>query len=313
MFKKSLKKIFSRQIDVSEKIQFSIGRSAVRDLKSIQSILDLRDVEASVFSQWGEDGIIEWLIQQNFSIPESFVEFGVENYIESNTRFLLQNRNWSGLVIDGSSANINYIHNDSIYWRHDLAATNSFITVDNINDTIVSSGFKDNIGILSVDIDGNDYWVWEAINCISPAIIIAEYNSVFGDLHAISVPYNPQFIRSTAHFSCLYYGASIRALEYLARRKGYTLLGSNGSGNNAFFVRNDIAHIYTQKILNIKVFPSKFRESRDLNGSLSYQSGLSRSSLIGEMQVVNVESGDISCLNDFNNLYSKEWFSRLCT
>lgn len=101
-----------------------------------QNIKSIQDVEFQVFSQWGDDGIIQYLVSK-ISIPNKvFIEFGVENYTESNTRFLLVNNNWSGLVIDGSKENIDYIKNDKISWAHDLHAFHAFITKANINELI---------------------------------------------------------------------------------------------------------------------------------------------------------------------------------
>ena len=94
-----------------------------------------------------------------------FVEFGVENYLEANTRFLMVKDNWAGLVMDGSQQNIDFVRQDDISWRFNLKAQQAFITKENINDLIRANGISGEIGLLSIDIDGNDYWVWEAILC----------------------------------------------------------------------------------------------------------------------------------------------------
>ena len=146
-----------------------------------KKIDSLEEVEFQVYSQFGEDGIIQWLIH-NVTIDEkTFVEFGVEDYTEANTRFLLMNNNWSGFVIDGSTPNIDSIKKWEYLWKYDLQATAEFITKDNINMIISGAGFHGDIGILSIDIDGNDYWVLEAIECINPQILICEYNNLFGN------------------------------------------------------------------------------------------------------------------------------------
>ena len=72
-----------------------------------------------------------------------------------------------------------------------------------------------------------------------PIVVIVEYNSVFGNMHAITVPYNAQFDRTQAHFSNLYWGCSLKALTMLAEKKGYSFVGCNSNGNNAYFIRND--------------------------------------------------------------------------
>ena len=231
---------------------------------------DLHDTEFKVFSQWGDDGIIQYLINKIQIDTEVFIEFGTEDYLESNTRFLLINNNWSGLVMDGAIENIEFIKQDYIYWKYELLAKHAFVTEDNINELIITSGLAGNIGLLNIDIDGNDYWVWKALDCVEPDIVIIEYNNVFGIERAITVPYDPNFVRGQAHFSGLFAGASLLALCDLAETKGYYFIGSNSAGNNAYFVRKHKAD--KLKILNPKegYVKSKFRESRDKYGNLDF-------------------------------------------
>lgn len=253
--------------------------------------VDIRRAEFKVFSQFGEDGIIQYLIRRA-AVPEhlkTFVEFGVESYVEANTRFLLMNDNWRGLVMDGSPANMAAVRETSLYWRQDITAKAAFIDRDNINGLIADAGFGGEIGLLSIDLDGNDYWVWEKIAAVNPIIVVAEYNSVFGAKHAITVPYDPTFERAKAHYSHLYWGVSLRALEVLGRRKGYALVGSNSAGNNAFFVRRDCLNGQPELTSDQAYVESRFRESRDENGRLNYLSGDARLREIADMPVVDVE------------------------
>jgi hypothetical protein len=260
-----------------------------------------------VFSQWGEDGILAWLTSQLDGIARIFVEFGVENYQESNTRHLLQSRNWRGLVIDGSRENVADIRRQDFHWRHELSAVCAFIDRDNINALIGDRGFKGEIGLLSVDIDGNDYWVWQAIDVVSPAIVVCEYNAVLGDRLALTVPYQAAFLRSVAHHSCLYFGASIQAIIQLAERKGYTFIGTTSTGCNAFFVRNDYASRVVPKLERISLFPSSVREARDSAGTLQFTSGTQRAQVIAGLPFVNTETGTTATLAEFGPLYSSEW------
>jgi len=211
----------------------------VQNLQSRGQIPDLHQAEFKVFSQFGDDGIIQYLVHRLQLLPDTFVEFGVENYRESNTRFLLLNNNWRGLVLDGNQDFINYIQQDQIYWRQTLTARCAFITRENINELLGAAGLAGQIGLLSVDIDGNDYWVWEKIAMVDPAIVIVEYNCIFGADLAVAVPYEPQFARHRAHYSGQFWGASLHALKLLADRKGYSLVCCNSAGSNAYFVRND--------------------------------------------------------------------------
>ncbi|MEM1318476.1 MAG: hypothetical protein AAGF29_09445, partial [Pseudomonadota bacterium] len=181
--------IFAVSRDIFERNLYLSGQIAARQLKTMDKIETLADVEFRVHSQWGEDGIIEWLVQKLPGIDRSFVEFGVENYGEANTRFLLRHRGWKGLIMDGTAANMQHVKGETLYWMHDLKAVEAFVTAENIKDLITDNGFAGELGILSVDIDGNDYWVTKAIDCVNPAILILEFNGVFGDVHRITTPY----------------------------------------------------------------------------------------------------------------------------
>jgi hypothetical protein len=255
-----------------ERIQEALGRIEARQTQSLAPD-QWSTAEFRVFSQWGEDGILQQLLRYIPVSRKTFIEFGVETYQEANTRFLLIHDNWSGLVMDGSIENIEFIKSDDLYWRYNLKAEQAFITRENINDLIRRNGISGEIGLLSVDIDGNDYWVWEAIDVVSPSIVVVEYNARFGPDRAVTIPYRADFIRTKAHYSNLYYGASLAALCVLARRKGYAFVGCNMAGNNAFFVRNDLKPAALPEITPQQGYrPSKFRESRDPQGKLTFLS-----------------------------------------
>lgn len=264
--------------------------------KTCTSAKSLREAEFKVFSQFGDDGIIQFLVNNLPITVDKFVEFGVENYEESNTRFLLMNNNWRGLIIDGSQTHITNIKKSSIFWRYDLTAINSFITTDNINEILRDNNYSGRIGILSVDIDGNDYWIWKAITVTDPDIVISEYNSLLGAERSISVPYKPDFSRSTAHYSYLYFGASLPALCDLADTKGYAFVGCNQAGNNAFFVKKDI--VGNLPVLTAKegFIEARFREMRDHQGQLTFSSEEHRRKMIVGLPVVNVRTGLIETI-----------------
>ena len=257
----------SRQLSNDYKsVKVNIGQLQSYFNNQKPSIKNLSEVEFQVFSQNGEDGIIQYLINK-LDIPnKTFIEFGVENYTESNTRFLYVNNNWSGYVIDGSAEHIRYIEHDLGGWG-DLYCKNAFIDKDNINELLRYPGFKPEIGILSIDIDGNDYWVWEKIDSVNPVIIIAEYNSIFGRNTSWTVPYDPAFVRKEKHASQLYYGASLKALVNLGDAKGYYFIGCNTRGNNAFFIRKDKMTNFIEPVSAEQGYVySKFREARNRQG-----------------------------------------------
>lgn len=273
----------------------------------------LADAEFRGFSQWGEDGIIDWLVEKLPSIPRTFVEFGVSNYRESNTRLLLCLRNWRGLVMDGSPEHVSDIQSQDVYWRHDLIAQRAFIDRDNINELISKAGFGGDIGLLSIDIDGNDYWVWQAIDVVSPAIVICEYNAVFGDRFPLSVPYQADFQRTRAHFSNLYFGASLRAFVRLGEEKGYTFVGTTSAGCNAFFIRDDFAFRIASTLDEITAFPSFLRESRDAKGKLTFVGGEQRRKIIQHLPLVDLAARRAITLAEFGEVDSPEWERHLNT
>lgn len=293
-----LKRVYNRFNSMADKltrVQEALGRIEARQTARVQA---LTEAEFRVFSQWGEDGIIQQLVRQVPIERQVFVEFGVENYIESNTRFLLTNNHWSGLVIDGSPENIDYIKQDQIYWACNLKAECAFIDKNNINELLKSNGITGDIGLLSVDIDGNDYWVWEAIQVVSPRIVICEYNSQFGPEAEVTTPYDPAFVRGRAHYSHIYYGASISALNSLAARKGYSLVGGNRVGNNVFFVRNDVLGDLTLKTPKETYRRAQFREFHDERGQLTYDDFEARLAKIGDLPLHDLRTGQIGRVRD---------------
>ena len=265
-----------------------------------------KELEFKVSSQWGDDGIIQYIVSQLKEIPKSFVEFGVEDYEESNTRFLLQNDNWKGLIIDSSAENIKKIQSHSIYWRYQLNAVEAFITEENINSLISQHSDQGDIGILSIDIDGNDYWIWKAISVIQPWIVIVEYNSILGIDPSITIPYQEDFNRFTAHYSGLYFGASLRAFYELAKEKEYVFLGTTSNGNNAYFVRSDqlkgsLRSVSLDKGFNL----SLSRESRNKDGEKSFIGEGSRQKLISDMQFWNIEKQELCLFKELSTGLSK--------
>ncbi|MDQ2082189.1 hypothetical protein RA307_18525 [Xanthobacteraceae bacterium Astr-EGSB] len=294
-------------VDFAERALLLQGRALSNNLRETPRVRNLGDVEFRVFSQWGEDGIIDWLVDQIALPNHRFVEFGVENFREANCRFLMQNRNWRGLVFDGSTENMKALRSERMFWMHDLTATTAFITADNINGLIEAAGFGGPLGILSIDIDGNDYWVWKAIDCVQPAIVICEYNAVLGDRFALTIPYAPDFQRLNAHPSGQYFGASILALRQLGEEKGYDLVGTNTNGVNAFFVRKDLAGQVLSRMDEVRAFPSRHRDSRDETGALTFVGGRKRIELIADMPVVDLSTGNTVRLGQLDQPYSADW------
>lgn len=288
---KALAPLLRRQ----EHLAMAVGRMEARTVRA-SSYDELRDAEFSVFSQWGEDGIIQYLVSRVPIERPVFVEFGVEDYRESNTRFLLQNDHWRGLILDLGTDHIRFVESSDLQWRHSIDARSAFLNRDNINEVIGGAGITGDIGLLSVDVDGNDYWLLDAIDVVSPRILIVEYNSLFGPIAAVTVPYRSDFDRLTAHWSGLCYGASLAALDHLAAGRGYRLVGCNRAGNNAFFVREDVAgesgDLRRRSVAEAFVQRSH-RESHDRTGRLSYVTDIDEQvALMADATIVDVRTGD---------------------
>ncbi len=268
--------------------------------KNLKKIKNLSDVEFQVFSQWGEDGIIDWLVNKIPGIPNNFLEIGTQDYKESNTRFLLINKNWDGFIIEANGEDIKKIKKQRLYWRHNLVIKKEFITANNINKVVRSLNVPKKLGLLSLDIDGVDYWILKELTALEPYIVVCEYNSLFGQKKALTVPYKKNFDRSNEHYSNLYYGASIKAFENLMKRKKYFLLGTNSAGNNAFFVKKNIWKKLSKTVLKKKIFCSKFRESRNLKGSLSFLDKKKSLLLIKDKNIIDLNENKKKRIIDLN-------------
>ena len=271
VLKKNLSLIFKRifEEEIHKELTLKAKILSFKN-KSLKSIKDLSEVEFQVYSQWGEDGIIDWLINKFPEISKSFLEIGTENYKESNTRFLLSNNNWNGFLIEADKAAVKDIKSQRIFWKHNLRVENEFITKDNINEIVKKINVPKKLGLLSLDIDGVDYWILNNLSFLKPSIVVCEYNSLFGQKKSVTVPYKKNFIRSEEHYSNLYYGASIKAFIDMMKKKNYFLIGTNSAGNNAFFIEKKLWNKARKLIIEKKVFVSKFRESRNAKGKLNF-------------------------------------------
>jgi hypothetical protein len=184
-------------------------------------------------SQNQEDGITAALLREAGAVNRTFVEIG-SGLSGGNSAFLAREWGWTGLMVDGNA------RMTQVGRRFPgVSAVSAWVTRESINDLIAQHGFAGEVDVLSLDLDGNDYWVWEALTACSPRIVILEYNSIFGANRAVTVPYNPKFDRHEHH--TMYHGASLAALAQLSARKGYRLVAVEPTGVNAFFLRADVA------------------------------------------------------------------------
>ena len=190
-----------------------------------------------VYSQADEDGIIQEIFKRIGAANRSFIEFGVETGIECNSVKLLV-EGWSGLWIEAFAPSAAEIRNRFGTFLADgkLRLSQNLITAENINAVFESCGMTGEVDLLSIDIDGNDYWVWKAIEVINPRLVVIEYNATLRPPMALVVPYRAEARWDGSN----HYGASLEALVRLAAAKNYRLVGCSIAGVNAFFVRADL-------------------------------------------------------------------------
>jgi hypothetical protein len=193
--------------------------------------------EHKTYSQNGEDGIIDEIFRRIGSTNNFFVEFGVGDGLENNTALLLV-KGWTGAWIEGDSASVAAIQTTfrrQIAEKH-LHVQNAFITAENIEQLFSNAAVPLEFDLLSIDIDGNDYWVWKAIQRYSPRVVVIEYNSTFPPSMEWVKEYNP----SSVWDGTMAFSASLKSLEQLGAAKGYALVGCDFRGVNAFFVRQEL-------------------------------------------------------------------------
>jgi hypothetical protein len=193
--------------------------------------------EKQVFSQFGEDGIIQEIFRRIGTTNQYFVEFGVEDGSETNSTYLLY-KGWRGLWIDGNKEHMATIHRNcaNAIAKEQLTAIESFITAENIESLFSRANVPEEPDLLSIDIDRNDYHVWKAITHYKPRVVVIEYNGIFppGDEFVVAYDANAWWDTSSN------YGASLESLTRLGESKGYKLVCCTFAGLNAFFIREDL-------------------------------------------------------------------------
>tara|TARA_B100000989_G_C19491078_1_gene449842 strand:- start:147 stop:1097 length:951 start_codon:yes stop_codon:yes gene_type:complete len=287
-------------------LNFNIGLNSLLQNRNLyDNGKNINEFELKINSQNGEDGIIDFLLHKLKISKPNFVEIGVGEYVESNTRFLYDRYLQRGLIIDcienfkkRASSNINL-------WKGDLNIVEEKINPENVNQ-VLGENCNFDIDLFSIDIDGIDYWVIEKLNPKISKLFIAEYNSVFGHEYDISVPYIDNFERYSYHYSGLCYGMSLKALIRLMNEKGFYFIGTNNFKNNAFFINNnfqfDVFFKGFQAVnnLNLETFTnSTFAESRNKKGKLNYLRGKKRWEEIKDCEIVDFsDNGKIKKIKD---------------
>ncbi len=254
----------------------------------------INDAEEKIFSQNGEDGIIDYILEIINVKDPKFVEIGVEDYIESNTRLLYHIRNSQGLIVD-QTIDINKLSKNLELWKGRLKVLKKAVTPKNINEIINYENFNKDLDLFSIDIDGLDFWVIKELPTNFAKICIAEYNPLFGSEYEVTVPNIENFNRTNYHYSNLCWGVSLKGLINLMNEKNFVFLGTNNLKNNAFFVNKDYEQLFKKVILEknieLKNYTNhKFQESRDKNGNLTYLSRKEQLKEVEDCYVININN-----------------------
>ncbi|MCP5346830.1 MAG: hypothetical protein R3F41_15465 [Gammaproteobacteria bacterium] len=229
---------------VSKTNQLVLRQLWLTDFRNNGAILPLGDVEFRAFSQNGEDGILLYIFSIIGTTNKKCVEICAGNGIECNSANLILNHGWQGLLIDGKAANVQKgkafysSHQDSFSFPPKFIE--AWVERENVNQLISDNDFSGDVDLLSIDMDGVDYWIWDAIDVIKPRVVVVETQCIWGADTSVTVPYRRDFSSPLIDGFGLYSGASLLAFNKLAKSKGYRLIGTQALGFNAFFVREDV-------------------------------------------------------------------------
>ena len=274
---------------------FAIGSSHFSIMRQYYSeIKNLSDADYKVFSQTGEDGIINYLLYSlNIKVPK-FVEIGVGDYRESNTRYIFQKNCSKGLIIDKNKNLEKKVSKIVKLWKGDLTIIETAVTSENILHILNSNDFDNNLDVFSLDVDGIDYWILEVLPEKLSKIVILEYNPTFGSNLEITVPNLNDFDRKKYHYSFLCYGASLQAFIKLMNKKKYVFVGTNIACYNAFFVLESEINKLNLNLPDIndltRYTTSYIRDSRSIDGKLNYLSGKQKLKEIENCEVIDLSN-----------------------
>lgn len=242
--------------------------------KDYSKITNIRDAEVKIFSQWGEDGIIDFLLHKlNLTNHIAFLEIGTGDYEEANTRFLCETRVCRGLLID-KIKDLKYVKKRDFFWKNDIYFCQKSISSQNIVKVLNSFDFNNKFNLLSLDVDGVDYWILKNIDLSGSDIAVVEYNPLFGADYSFTIPDISNFDRNK--YRKIFYGASLKAMIDLMDSKNYFFVGANKACNNAFFINKKNQHLLPNIVLeNLKEYTNfKFRELKQNDPSKNKTSNL---------------------------------------
>jgi hypothetical protein len=205
----------------------------------VPALIDLAPFELKVFSQNGEDGVIAEIVRRSGAPGHYFVEIGGGYGVENNCAALADLAGWSGLFIEAGDAEFAALAR-KYRPQPRVRVAQALVTPANIEDLLADAPAEPDV--LTIDVDGSDYWIWEALER-RPRVVVIEYNGSLEPGRRLVQPRDAGPWRETN-----FYGASIDALVSLGESKGYRLVHCDLSGNNAFFVRSDLGGEYLSEV-----------------------------------------------------------------
>lgn len=239
-----LRNIYERACAAEQIAQKNLKLTYQKSRESGEPALAFSDVGFRCYSQNDEDGILLYLFTMIGETNKRCVEICAGDGFQCNTANLLLNHGWEGLLLDGDRANVK---RGRRFFRRDLRTRrwpptflHTWVTRDNVEQLLEDNGFSGPIDLLSLDIDGNDYWLWQAISCIDPRVVVLECNDILGAEQSVTIPYSDDFVAVLGAYGTEYAGASLPAFTKLGREKGYRLIGCEKLGFNVFFMRDDV-------------------------------------------------------------------------
>jgi hypothetical protein len=213
--------------------------------RGLEPPLHFRDVEFRAYSQNSEDGILLYIFGIIGFGTRRSVEVCAGDGIECNSANLIINHGWNGLLIDGDPLRLKRGRAFYRACRDTFSSppklVKAWVTAENVNSVVTEYGFTGEIDLLSIDVDGVDYWIWRALEVARPRVVVVECNLLWGPERAVTVPYDPEFSAEYGPYGADYCGASLSAMVKLGKAKGYRLVGCEKLGFNAFFLREDLA------------------------------------------------------------------------
>jgi hypothetical protein len=273
------KRLFDRFArSVADELQLEFGRTLVPNEAVAQKTLmqeyrllaargkeclpPLSDVGFRNYSQFEEDGILLYLFSLIPPVNRKCVEICAGNGRECMTANLIINHGWWGYLFDGMDSNVQsavrFFANNKDTFLHPPKFTKAWITAENVNEHLTAAGITGPVDLLSLDLDGMDYWVWKVITAIDPRVVVCETHNVAPIGRAVTVPYDPKFVFNSEN----YRGASLEAMCRLGKEKGYRLVGTHRFGFNAFFVKDGLGNDFFPEVSASSCLSDPFSEKR---------------------------------------------------